>query len=120
MELNEYCLDDHSCPFVAIHARVTNRHDAGQWVSYLLTVVRVYKDRLNRIQESEQWVWVSREDVQCSCPRLQLDRQYLLMGFYDQMQTSLTLDRTSVVIQWRPRMEERMSRFRRFELNKKC
>ena len=97
-----------------------NRHDAGQWVSYLLNVVRVYKDRLNRIQDTEQWVWVSREDVQCACPRLQIGRQYLLMGFYDQLQTSLTLDRTSVVIQWRSRMEQRMNRFRRFELNKKC
>ena len=106
--------------FSAIHARVTNRHDAGQWVSYLLTVIRVYKDRLNRIQESEQWVWVSRKDIQCSCPRLKLDRQYLLMGFYDQMQTSLSLDRTSVVIEWRPRMEQRMNRFRKLELNQKC
>jgi len=106
--------------YLAIHARVTNRYDAGQWVSYLLTIVRVYKDRLNRIQESEQWVWVARKDVQCSCPRLKLDRQYLLMGFYDQMQTSLSLDRTSVVIEWRPRMEQRLNRFRRYELNKRC
>lgn len=106
--------------FKAIHARVTNRHDAGQWVSYLLTIVRVYKDRLNLIQESEQWIWVARKDVQCSCPRLKIDKQYLLMGFYDQMQTSLSLDRTSVVIEWRPRMEQRLNRFRRYELNKKC
>ena len=105
---------------LAIHARVTSRHDAGQWVSYLLTIVRVYKDRLNRIQESEQWVWVSRRDVQCACPRLKLDRQYLLMGFYDQMQTSLSLDRTSVAIEWRPRMEQRMNRFRKLEFNQKC
>ena len=105
---------------LAIHARVTNRHDAGQWVSYLLTIIRVYKDRLNRIQDSEQWVWVSRKDVQCSCPRLKLDRQYLLMGFYDQMQTSLSLDRTSVAIEWRPRMEQRMARFRNFESKQKC
>jgi len=42
------------------------------------------------------------------------------MGFYDQMQTSLSLDRTSVVIEWRPRMEHRLNRFRRYELNKKC
>jgi hypothetical protein len=42
------------------------------------------------------------------------------MGFYDQMQTSLSLDRTSVVIEWRARMEHRMNRFRRYELNKKC
>ena len=105
---------------LAIHARVTNRHDAGQWVSYLLTIVRVYKDRLNRIQESEQWVWISRRDVQCSCPRLKLDHQYLLMGFYDQMQQSLSLDRTSVAIEWRPRMEQRMNRFRKLEFNQKC
>ncbi|CAF1145004.1 unnamed protein product [Adineta steineri] len=115
LHVKKYCKRDYT-----IHARVTNRHDAGQWVSYLLTIVRVYKDRLNRIQESEQWVWVSRKDVQCSCPRLKLDKQYLLMGFYDQMQTSLSLDRTSVVIEWRPRMEQRMNRFRRYELNKKC
>ncbi|CAF1102291.1 unnamed protein product [Rotaria sp. Silwood1] len=115
LHVKKYCKRDYT-----IHARVTNQHDAGQWISYLLTIVRVYKDRLNRIQESEQWVWVSRKDVQCSCPRLQLDKQYLLMGFYDQMQTSLSLDRTSVVIEWRPRMEQRMNRFRRYELNKKC
>ena len=112
--------DDRSLLLVAIHARVTNRHDAGQWVSYLLTIIRVYKDRLNRIQESEQWVWVSRADAQCSCPRLILHREYLLMGFYDHLQTSLTLDRTSVVIQWRARMEQRMKRFRQFELSNKC
>ncbi|CAF1193296.1 unnamed protein product [Rotaria sordida] len=115
LHVKKYCKRDYT-----IHARVTNQHDAGQWISYLLTIVRVYKDRLNRIQESEQWVWVSRKDVQCSCPRLKLDKQYLLMGFYDQMQTSLSLDRTSVVIEWRPRMEQRMNRFRRYELNKKC
>ncbi|CAF0743846.1 unnamed protein product [Rotaria sp. Silwood1] len=115
LHFKKYCKRDYT-----IHARVTNRHDAGQWVSYLLTIIRVYKDRLNRIQESEQWIWVSRKDVQCSCPHLKLDRQYLLMGFYDQMQTSLSLDRTSVVIQWRPRMEQRMNRFRKLELNKKC
>jgi hypothetical protein len=85
-----------------------------------LTIVRVYKDRLHRIQETEQWIWISRDDIQCGCPRLQLNRQYLLMGFYDQMQTSLTLDRTSVVIQWRARMNQRMNRFRQFELNDKC
>ena len=106
--------------YLAIHARVTNRHDAGQWVSYLLTILRVYKDRLNRIQESEQWIWVSHKDLQCLCPRLKLDRQYLLMGFYDQVQTSLSLDRTSVAIRWRPRMELRMNRFRKLELRKKC
>lgn len=108
------------CWFAVIHARVTNQHETGQWISYLLTVVRVYKDRLNRIQQTEQWIWVSQADAQCSCPRLKLNRQYLFMGFYDQMQTSLTLDRTSVVIEWRPRMEVRMNRFRRFELNQRC
>ncbi|CAF5205234.1 unnamed protein product, partial [Rotaria magnacalcarata] len=115
LHVKKYCKRDYT-----IHARVTNRHDAGQWISYLLTIVRVYKDRLNRIQESEQWIWVSRKDVQCGCPRLKLDKQYLLMGFYDQMQTSLSLDRTSVVIEWRPRMEQRMNLFRKYELNKKC
>ncbi|CAF3436122.1 unnamed protein product [Rotaria socialis] len=115
LHIKKFCKRDYT-----IHARVTNRHDAGQWVSYLLTIIRVYKDRLNRIQDSEQWVWVSRKDVECSCPRLQLDRQYLLMGFYDQTQSSLSLDHTSVVIQWRPRMEQRMNRFRKLELNKKC
>ncbi|UJR33182.1 hypothetical protein I4U23_020637 [Adineta vaga] len=115
LHVKKYCKRDYT-----IHARVTNRHDAGQWVSYLLTIIRVYKDRLNRIQDSEQWIWVSRKDVQCSCPRLKLDRQYLLMGFYDQMQTSLSLDRTSVAIEWRPRMEQRMARFRNFELKQKC
>lgn len=85
-----------------------------------MTIVRVYKDRLNRIQESEQWVWIARKDVQCGCPRLKVDKQYLLMGFYDQMQTSLSLDRTSVVIEWRPRMEQRMNLFRKYELNQKC
>ncbi|CAF2586100.1 unnamed protein product [Rotaria sp. Silwood2] len=115
LHFKKYCKRDYT-----IHARVTNRHDAGQWVSYLLTIIRVYKDRLNRIQDSEQWIWILRKDVQCSCPRLKLDRQYLLMGFYDQMQTSLSLDRTSVVIQWRPRMEQRMNRFRKLELNQKC
>ncbi|CAF2108900.1 unnamed protein product [Rotaria magnacalcarata] len=115
LHVKKYCKRDYT-----IHARVTNRHDAGQWISYLLTIVRVYKDRLNRIQESEQWIWLSRKDVQCGCPRLKLDKQYLLMGFYDQMQTSLSLDRTSVVIEWRPRMEQRMNLFRKYELNKKC
>ncbi|CAF1229554.1 unnamed protein product, partial [Didymodactylos carnosus] len=115
LHFKKYCKRDYT-----IHARVTNRHDAGQWVSYLLTVLRVYKDRLNRIQETEQWVWISRKDIQCNCPRLKIDHEYLLMGFYDQMQTSLSLDRTSVVIEWRERMEQRMVRFRRLELNKKC
>lgn len=131
LHVKKYCKRDYSESDVhlrqcfnllslAIHAHVINRHDAGQWVSYLLNVIHVYKDRLSRIQENEQWVWVSREDVQCGCPRLQLGRQYLLMGFYDQLQTSLTLDRTSVVIQWRPRMDQRMNRFRAFELKRKC
>ncbi|CAF1133768.1 unnamed protein product [Didymodactylos carnosus] len=115
LHFKKYCKRDYT-----IHARVTNRHDGGQWISYLLTILRVYKDRLNRIQETEQWVWISRKDIQCNCPRLKIDHEYLLMGFYDQMQTSLSLDRTSVVIEWRERMEQRMVRFRRLELNKKC
>lgn len=72
---------------------------------------------------SVQSVWVPTEDVLCNCPKLELQKTYLIMGLVDAKEnspTSIQLDRHGVVLEWRSSLQEKLIKYQKRQSKGRC
>lgn len=66
-----------------------------------------------RLREGKKAVWVRTRDVECRCPKLRLNRRYLIVGFNDihEIQKGIVVSQRTVVTQWSAKVASRVAKF---------
>nr|AMY99575.1 netrin [Novocrania anomala] len=117
VNINKYCRRS-----FAIQAQVLSRESMNEWVKFTVNIASVYKRDKIKIRRGEHILWVLQKDLVCKCPKVRLGRRYLLLG-YDTKNSNgsgITLDRRSIVIQWKDEWQRRIRKYQRHERKGKC
>ena len=107
----------------AIQVRVLTRETMGDWVKFTAVVSDVYKQGRYQIKRGNTLLWVALQDLACKCPKIRLNRQYLISSKDSKSaeRTGFTLSRRSKVVPWREsNMNSRMQRFRQNFSSGRC
>lgn len=121
MKINKFCKKD-----FAIQAQVISREIVdGEWVKFTVNVINVFKRGKTKIRRNEQTVWVPASDVRCRCPKLKVDKTYLMMGndviISQTPRVGIVIDSNSVVMKWSDGLAKRLKIVMRSEDNgKRC
>ncbi|XP_065565697.1 netrin-1-like isoform X2 [Artemia franciscana] len=117
LNLKKYCKRDY-----AILATVINREAVADWVKFTINVQTIFKkSRENRLRRGSTYIWVKLSDLACKCPKIKMERSYLILGsdLNKSSRTGVEINSHSVVIEWKHEWSQRMRRFQR-RAAKKC
>jgi len=118
IKLRKFCRRD-----FAIQANVVSRENMdGEWVKFTANVENVFKSRNVKLRRGKlETLWVSLTDLACKCPRIRHSRRFLIIGnHFKNGREGITLDRRSIVIDWKDEWARRLRQFARYEKKKKC
>ncbi|CAG7731308.1 unnamed protein product [Allacma fusca] len=110
LNLKRYCNRDY-----AILASVLTRESVDEWARFTVNVLAVFKKgRESRLRRGSAFLWVQMEDLVCKCPKIKVNKSYLIMGNeHKDGQPGLMAGRQSVVIEWRDDWQEKMKSLQR-------
>ncbi|CAH1794168.1 unnamed protein product [Owenia fusiformis] len=116
----KYCRRDY-----AFQAHVIHREMVDDWAKFTVNIISVYKSYKRgqqRIKRGELALWVPQHDLACKCPKIRLGRRYLILSQdnTEQRRSGLTLDRRSIVIQWKDDWARRLKKYQKYERKGKC
>jgi len=109
--------------FLAVKVKVVARETIGDWVRFNVQLVNHFKYPSNKVRRREEHVWAPVDDVTCGCPKIGLQKVYLLVGMVgmDHVRpNSLVVDRNSVVLLWEDDLLRRLKQFQRDQDRGKC
>ncbi|XP_060071870.1 netrin-1-like isoform X1 [Ylistrum balloti] len=117
VNIRKYCRRD-----FAIHANILSRETVGDMVRFTVHVISIYKPDPKQNRRGETYLWIPKRDVKCKCPKLRLNRQYLLIGKHRRRnnRTGYDVDRKTIVIRWKDRWQRRLRRFTKHQRKGKC
>ena len=121
MRINSFSCSDICLAFTAMKVLVTSRDTLGEWVKFTAEVQDVYKQGRYQIKRGRAQLWVSMTDLACKCPKIRLNRQYLISSKDSKSagRTGFTLSRRSKVVAWKDKLQSRLLRFRQnFQYNR--
>lgn len=102
-----------------------SRENEDSWVKFTVTIVGSYQkgtsDRTPR--KAETYLWVPKSDLTCKCPKIRLNRMYLIVGKYrpeDALRPGFVADRLASVIRWKDKWQRRLRRFLKQENRGSC
>lgn len=111
----------------AIKALVQNRETMdGGWVRFAIHVQYVYKKgssgSARRVRRDTKYVYVLESDLHCKCPKLRLNKTYIMIGANDNGdgQDRLTLDRESIVVRSNSDYDKRVKFYKKEERRQRC
>nr|NP_001027598.1 netrin precursor [Ciona intestinalis]BAA94302.1 netrin [Ciona intestinalis] len=108
----------------AVMVRVTGKIRIGRRTSITYQVLRVFKRGGMRLKKKEMIdIQVRDRVLQCLCPRLRVNRTYLLLGKYARSDGNLrmTIDKNSVIISWLNKYKKMLRRVaKRARKRSKC
>ncbi|XP_055507427.1 netrin-3-like [Leucoraja erinacea] len=118
INMKKYCKKDY-----AIQVNVLDMDTVSEWAKFTVNIISVYKSRDERIKRADQSLWINMKDLACKCPKIQMSKNYLVMGNFDSTSErlgGLLADKNSLVIQWRDVWTRRLRKFQRKEKKGKC
>lgn len=118
VNMQKYCDRDY-----AIQAHVVSREIVDSWVRFVVNVVAIFKSSKNsRMRRGDQYLWVRQSHLACKCPKIRINRRYLILGkdWQSKTLTGLRANRKSIVIEWKDEWARRLRRFQRRQRYGKC
>uniref|UniRef100_T1IHF7 Netrin-1 n=1 Tax=Strigamia maritima TaxID=126957 RepID=T1IHF7_STRMM len=118
VNMKKYCRRDY-----AIHANVLSRETVDDWVKFTINVVSIFKmAKGSRLRRGDQMLWVRQSDLLCKCPRMRVNRRYLILGKEERTpgRPGLQADQRSIVIEWKDEWARRMRRYQKRQRSTKC
>lgn len=100
--------------YVGIKVKILARTHVKGWIKFTVEIEKVFKwTGETRLREGKKAVWVRRRDDKCSCPKLRLNRHYLIVGFNDihEIQKGIVVSQRTVVTQWSDKIAKRVAKF---------
>lgn len=107
----------------AIRVKIEGRTHVKSWVKFNVNIEQVYKwTGETRLREGEQAVWVLTRDLKCSCPKIRMNRRYLIVGFNDihEIQKGIVVNQRTVVTQWSRKVARRVTKFKKRQRKGAC
>lgn len=130
LDMEKYCRST-----FALQAQVTKREDGDDgWARFTITIYDVYKraDSVvggsvgsagasrSRARRGEQHVYVREIDLACKCPRIRVDKLYLMVGTDSRENEGITLDRDAIVVPYEAEYERRLRWYMKEEKENGC
>lgn len=83
--------------------QVLTRETIDEWARFTVNILGIFKKSMDsRIRRGSAFLWVRMEDLVCKCPKLKVDKPYLIMGNeHMDGQPGLMAGKSSVVIEWK-------------------
>ncbi|GAB6029224.1 Netrin-1 [Chamberlinius hualienensis] len=100
----------------AIQAHVMSREVVDKWVRFSIDIIAIYKSsRTSRIYRGEQFLWVKQSHLLCKCPKIKVNRRYLILGseWHSRQHSGLKVNKKSLVIEWKDEWAMRMRQYQR-------
>lgn len=96
-------------------AQVLAKESIDEWARFTINILGVFKKGAeSRLRRGSAFLWVRMEDLGCKCPKLRVDKSYLLMGNeHMDGQPGLMAGRQSVVIEWKDEWAEKVKSLQR-------
>ena len=100
---------------VAIQAEMVSRETVGEWIKLTVNVINIFKKGKDRIRRGEEVVWIPLNDFDCKCPKVRLQKTYLMMGndVISSGRVGLIVDQNSVVMRWTEDLGRRLKQMTR-------
>ncbi|XP_067942969.1 netrin-1-like isoform X1 [Watersipora subatra] len=122
LDVRKYCNSE-----FAIKATVQKREaiDRG-WIRFAVLVQYVYKkspeSSSRRVRRDTKYVYVLESDLHCKCPKLRINKTYIMIGAKNEMseQDGLTLDRDSIVVRYNSDYDKRVKFYKKEERRQAC
>ncbi|ODM95397.1 Netrin-3 [Orchesella cincta] len=111
LTIKRYCARDY-----AILASISTRETVDGWARFTVNILAVYKKSSDSgLRRGTAFLWVRMEDLVCKCPKIKVDKSYLIMGneHYTDGQPGLMAGRQSVVIEWSDEWRDKMRSLQR-------
>ncbi|KAK3797458.1 hypothetical protein RRG08_049290 [Elysia crispata] len=124
LNLRRFCRRD-----FAIQVKVLSRSTESQWVRFAVQVEQTFgKGRqvgYRSAGTSTTTLWVPRKDLACKCPKLRLNKRFLLVGAYRSSPDhsrgpGYIVDRRAAVLRWRDRWQKKVKRYLKQEARGRC
>jgi netrin receptor unc-5 len=103
-----------------------SRETVAEWIKFTVNVIASYSPRGASDRQArgrgESYLWIPREDLQCKCPKIRLNRRYFIMGKFhkgDERQ-GYVVDRKSKVVRWKDKWNRRLRRYIKRERRGHC
>lgn len=113
--------------FTGIQALVQNREKMRDgWVRFAILVRYVYKKGsktlARRVRRDTKYVYVRESDLHCKCPKIRLNKTYIMIGANDSLegQDGLLLDKDSIVVQFNADYHKRVKFYKKEERRQSC
>ncbi|KAK2157002.1 hypothetical protein LSH36_201g06008 [Paralvinella palmiformis] len=108
----------------SVRAQIVSRETINDWVKFTATIRQIYKDRRGAIPRRSGIVfWVSMQNLVCKCPRVRVDKQFLIFGDKKeshQMGSGLILDDKTIFTPWRDKYHKRIKNYQKDERRGNC
>lgn len=85
-----------------VQLKVIAKETINDWMKFTVNIVSIFKKGKDKIRRGEELVWVPLTDAQCRCPKLKVQKTYLVMGndVASRSRVGLIVDSSSNVIKW--------------------
>ncbi|GAB6027953.1 Netrin-1 [Chamberlinius hualienensis] len=118
LNMEMYCSRDY-----AIQAHIMSREVVDKWVRFSIDVIAIYNSsKTSRLRRGEQFLWVKQSHLLCKCPKIKVNRRYLILGseWHSRQHNGLKVNKKSLVIEWKDEWAMRMRRYQRRQRYGKC
>uniref|UniRef100_A0A8D8QPJ5 Netrin-B n=1 Tax=Cacopsylla melanoneura TaxID=428564 RepID=A0A8D8QPJ5_9HEMI len=111
LNANKYCKRDY-----AIVGKITEKINLKEWVRFTMNIQSMYKRAPDsKLKKGAVFLWIHSKDLQCKCPKIKLNKPYLILGKEKEgnQPSGLTMNARSLVIEWKDELHNRMRQFQR-------
>ncbi|XP_053606990.1 netrin-B-like isoform X1 [Plodia interpunctella] len=121
LNLNKFCSRDYVIMGKLV-GREANAGAANGWVRLSLSVQAVYKRApRSRLRRGGTALYVRAADLACKCPKLKINKSYLILGVEKEGSSSglpgLTVGDRTLMLEWRDDWHRRIRRLQRRAIN---
>lgn len=96
------------------------------WVRFSIDIDYVYKENLKqskkRLRRNTKYVYVLENDLRCKCPKIRLNKTYVMIGINEAPDghDGLLLDRDSIVVKYKRDYDKNLKYYKKEERRQSC
>ncbi|KAL8594133.1 hypothetical protein ACOMHN_047873 [Nucella lapillus] len=118
LKFKKFCKRDY-----AIQVQILSRETEDDWVKFSVNVISSFpRSASDRARRGETYLWVPRDDLRCKCPKIRLNRRYLIVARRRRgdNRPGYIVDRKSKVVRWKEKWNRRLRHYINRERRGQC
>ncbi|KAI5695071.1 hypothetical protein M8J76_015109 [Diaphorina citri] len=104
------------CHAATIVGKISEKINLKEWVRFTMNIQSMYKRAPDsKLKKGAVYLWIHNKDLQCKCPKIKLNKPYLILGKEKEgnQPSGLTMNAKSIVVEWKDELHDRMRQFQR-------